>query len=282
MTKTQQYYKDFGFCEGSFSNTSAVNELVHICSDYLTTKFKQEVPLSSYHLYCQSDEEHRELHFQLTKLLRKSQLHHKIMAENQEHFQQLVGSDIDIQVEPYLRISRPQIYEDNIGMHRDTFYGNTAYEISCVVPLVDFEPGCGVNVLPKSHLLGPLEFESVAHPIIEKGSKQNSIGFLYSTKKIKNLDMSNLYAPMLKRGDYFMFSLCSIHGQEVNSSNITRWSIDFRFKNSFAPINVNLKSDYYKSFSASPANAIAQQYYQVNCNEIAEMKGAFPLTESKI
>jgi sporadic carbohydrate cluster 2OG-Fe(II) oxygenase len=279
---TQQQYRDLGFCEASFSNISAVERLADICNHYLAAKFNKKIPLSSYHLHCKSDEEHRELHFQLTKLIRKSGLHHEIMTENLAHFQELVGGDIDIQVEPYLRISRPNIFEDNIGMHRDTFYGNTAYEISCVVPLVDFEPGCGVHVLPKSYLLGAIDYEPKAHPEIKKGSKQNAIGFLYSTKKIKNLDMSNLYDPMLKKGDYLMFSLCMIHGQEVNSSNITRWSIDFRFKNSFAPINTNLKSDYYKTFSSSPATDIAKQYYQGNSNEISEMKGAFPLTEEKI
>lgn len=275
----QQQYASKGYCEGHFNNIDIVKQLIHVCQEYLSEKFERDIDLSMYHLLCDSDELHKEIHYELTQIIRASYLHKQLVSDNLPLFQAMVGQDIDLQVEPYLRISRPGIYNDNIGLHRDTFYGNTAYEISCIVPLVNFEKGCAVNVLKGSQSLGELSFEQVDHPTITKGSKQNTIGFLYSTKKIKGLNMESLYGPLLQIGDFFMFSLCMVHGQEVNSSQISRWSIDFRFKNSFSPMNVNLKENYYQSFSKSPASVIADIYYARNHNELDQMQGSLPFVK---
>jgi sporadic carbohydrate cluster 2OG-Fe(II) oxygenase len=270
MLSAGQQYIEEGFCEGTFSKSDMVWELRKVCESFVNEQLGQKVSLNQYHKHVTSEEQHRELHYELTQVIQKSQLHKNLVLQNLNHFQHIVGPDIDLQAVPYLRISRPGIKEDNIGLHRDTFYGNTAYEVSCIVPLEDFTKGAAVNVMPKSQNLGPLDFERLEHETITKGSKQNQIGFLYATKKIKNLDRSKLYAPLMKVGDYMMFSLCMIHGQEKNTSGSTRWSIDFRFRNSFSPLNVNLKDNYYTKLVSSAASQLADQYYANNPLDVAE------------
>ncbi len=279
MQKESQQYIKQGFCEGTFSDSTTIRELREICKRFVHKQFGKTFNLNEYHNHVRTEQEHRDLHYELTQKLQESQLHKKLALQNLEHFQNIVGPDIDIQAVPYLRISRPGIKEDNIGLHRDTFYGNTAYEVSCIVPLEDFEEGAAVNVLPKSQNLGPLEFEQVDHETVTKGSKQNQIGFLYSTKKIKHLNRSKLYAPLMKIGDYLMFSLCMIHGQEENVSRMTRWSIDFRYRNSFSPVNVNLKKDYYNKLVSGAASMLADQYYACNPLEVSDFTFAEANTE---
>ena len=274
MLSANHQYTEEGFCEGTFSKSDMVWELRKVCEKFVNVQFGQKIRLNEYHKHVISEQQHRELHYELTQVIQKTQLHKELALQNLNHFQHIVGPDIDLQAVPYLRISRPDIKEDNIGLHRDTFYGNTAYELSCIVPLEDFVEGAAVNVMPKSQNLGPLDFERLDHDTITKGSKQNQIGFLYATKEIDDLDRSKLYAPLMKVGDYLMFSLCMIHGQEINTSGNTRWSIDFRFRNSFSPLNVNLKDNYYTNLVSSAASKLADQYYARNPLEVAEFKSS--------
>lgn len=260
-----------GYCQGKLLNSSAITNIQSMCSAFLKERLGKHVPLSDYHLHV-SEDQHRELHYDLTSFLREAKVHHQIVSENLSIYEILLGSDLDVQTEFYLRISRPGMTSDNIGMHRDTSYGNSAYEVSCIYPLVDFVEGAAVGIIPQSHKDGDLEVEAIAHETIIKGSKQNQLGFLYSTKKIKNLDHNKIVTPLVNVGEFLLFSLGIIHGQVVNTSNITRWSIDFRLKNHFTPINSNLKSGYYQSFSNSPVSRVAREYYAHSVSEREQLK----------
>ncbi len=270
--KFTDQFAEMGFCEGSFSDCQSLESCRSTIIDYLQKNLHPDInDLRHYHNYVQDETQHRDIHYELSQLLSEKAPHQALFWDNQSIFSALLGLDIDIQVSPYLRISRPGLSTDNIGFHRDTFYGNSAFEVSCVTPLVDLEKGSEVFVMPQSQSFGPLAYDVVAHDSIEKGSKQNQIGFLYSTKKIKNLEKGRLYGPTMKRGQFLLFSLGVIHGQEINSSNITRWSIDFRLRPAFAPMNKNLKPGYYTAITRSPTSRVADTYYRSNPNECADL-----------
>lgn len=261
-----EFYGDNGYVSGVFEQNNSIHSLAELCLAEVKNNISSDAELFNYHEFVGEDE-HRQFHYELTQKVRASKLHETLVRDNLSLFQGVAGIDLDIQAEPYLRITRPGIEGDNIGLHRDTMYGNSAYEVSCVVPIDDFRQGAAVSVLRDSQSVGPLDFEQVPHETITKGSKQNQIGFLYSTKVIKGLDREKLFSPLLKRGEFLMFSLGMVHGQEINSSKATRWSIDFRFKNSLRlPCN-NLKKGYYKQFIVSPAESIGRVYYAANPSE---------------
>ena len=44
--------------------------------------------------------------------------------------------DLKALKKPFLRIARPFKIEDNIGLHKDTIYGQSPYEMSIHVPLM--------------------------------------------------------------------------------------------------------------------------------------------------
>jgi len=260
-------YAENGFCEGKFADATSVHQMIECCLSFLHTHSIQVTCLSEYHKQVKDEHQHRELHYELCQYLRKKRFHESLLLANPSVFTSIVGNDVDVQIEPYLRITRPGVYEDNIGLHRDTMYGNSAFEVSCIIPLVDFKLGGAVSVLRDSQNLGPLSIKVVDHESISKGSKQNQIGFLYSTKHIDEIDRSLLHTPLLKVQQFMMFSLGMIHGQEVNTSSITRWSLDFRFRSSYAPVNESLKQGYYRTLLSSPASQIGRQYYQANPDE---------------
>jgi len=176
----------------------------------------------------------------------------------------LAGLDLLVQTVPFVRISRPGIAEDNIGFHRDTWYGDTPYELSCWIPLTDTDVGNCLRICPGSHLWSEAE-----HPVeqfnridVSKGSAKHDLGFLYAPKRlVERVDMAPL---PLKVGQMVVFSLALLHGQEVNSSTATRFSIDIRLANKYAPIKLqrSRSENYYEEFSASPLSRVAKRYYE--------------------
>lgn len=264
------FYSEHGYCIGELVSKSSIEKLRQLCESYIKENVSPKATLYSYHNFV-DEIKHRDIQYGLTQKVRELQFHTKIATDNVNLFKAIIGLDIDIQAKPYIRISRPGVKEDNIGFHRDTAYGNSAYEMSCVLPIEDFLSGSEVYVLPDSHRLRDIEYELNHDTGITKGSKQNEIGFLYLQKRIKNLENDKLLGPSLKKGQFLMFSLGLIHGQEVNDSNTTRWSIDFRLRNPFHPQNKFLKSGYYSSLLTSPSALVGRDYYENNKIDLNEL-----------
>ena len=87
-----------------------------------------EITLEKYHEHAIDDEIHTQIQIALTEFIRSDDLIQRVVLDNRALFEQLIGFDMNIQAQPYLRITRPGKSKDNIGYHRDTFYGGGAYE----------------------------------------------------------------------------------------------------------------------------------------------------------
>lgn len=177
---------------------------------------------------------------------------------------ELVGSDLHIQQTPFLRISRPGAPQDNIGLHRDTWYGDTPHEISVWIPFTDTDEGNALRVAPCSHV-----WSEAQHPVerfagsVAQGSTKHSLGFIYGDPKRLADPVATIPLPV-KVGQMIVFSLALLHGQEVNRSTRTRVSMDVRLANSLAPVKFarSRNPNYYERLSVSPVTAAAQRYYE--------------------
>lgn len=187
-----------------------------------------------------------------------------IALHEMTYFHSLLGLDTHIQRVPFLRISRPGIADDNIGLHRDTWYGDTPYEISVWIPFTDTDEGNALRVAPGSHI-----WSETTHPVerfagsVEKGSLKHSLGFIHGQPKRLESHVATVPLPV-RVGQMIVFSLALLHGQEINRSTRTRVSMDFRMTNSFAPVQFSRSRDpdYYMSLSASPIAQMAWRYYE--------------------
>ena len=179
----------------------------------------------------------------LTQVLRDSDLVKKFFIENQLIFEGLLGGPFLYQDAPYLRIARPNRYEDNIGFHKDTMYGGYPEELSVVIPITPItEDGMALQVMDKSHLIPDAEFaytQTVSEDV-QKGDEKNNLGFLYAPKI---LDKSKLNMhPVVQQWNALVFYLSTVHGQEINTSRNTRWTIDTRI----------VRADTERDFSQRP------------------------------
>ncbi|WP_448249248.1 hypothetical protein [Thalassotalea agariperforans] len=268
MTFDFKRFQDEGYFIHEFKQLSALDEIQKLCTSLCRETFKTEfTELAKYHELVISAEQHDKFQFLVYQKINELKLHQQFVSDNIDFFISIIGPDIDLQTNTYLRISRPGQELDNIGMHRDTDYGNSAFEISISLPLITQTQGCGLNIVPKSHLLTEHIVEQVNREDVEKGTNKNEMGFLYAPKHLKNLQDEQLKNISLPFGSGLGFSLGLIHGQKVNTSNMTRWSIDFRFKNSFHPMTKNLKKGYYTNFNRGSVTALAEVYYKNNESE---------------
>jgi len=267
-------FKQQGYFIYQFENLTALIEIQSIC-EQVCRKFigEQFRGLHNYHDECVSEELHEKLQFEIFKGVNEGRLHHAFTNDNLGLFESLLGVDIDIQTEAYVRIARPGKKTDNIGIHRDVDYGNSAYEVSLSIALIDQKDGGGLSVLPQSHAYSGVTLEQLNREDVTKGSVKNRMGFLYSPKKLSGFDQSLLKSISLPFGSGLVFSCALIHGQEENKSDSTRWSIDFRVRNAFHPSSSSLKAGFYTPLRESEVTNLARQFYQLHLTEKSLLKG---------
>jgi len=267
MVDTDSFKKN-GFFTYSFESLTSLDFIQARCTEFAKDFFGDRfTTLANYHLLEVSNEQHEDFQYALFNQLNTDKYHRQFVLDNLAVFTALFGPDIDVQTNLYLRIARPSKETDNIGIHRDTDYGNSAYEVSLSLPLVSQVEGCGLNVIPQSHLFTQHNVRQFNREDVERGAPKNKMGFLYAPKEILGITDEQLHCISLPYGDGLGFSLGLIHGQKANKTNMTRWSIDFRIKNSFHPLTKNLKAGYYTPLKRSVVCEMGDEYYKLNDSE---------------
>ncbi len=166
-----------------------------------------------------------------------------------------------------LRIARPGKPQDNIGIHRDTLYGCTPYEISVVIPLTDTDEQSALHVIDNSHVAPESDYlyEEEDTDVVKNSDKHN-LGFVYLKKKLSP-DLKTHPVPM-KVGQALAFPLSLVHGQEVNNGKTPRFSVDIRLVNSLANIEWSrtVHKDYWERLCECPVTSQARKYYEANAS----------------
>ena len=191
----------------------------------------------NYHKIFISDALSRNNQLKFQRYILKKKIHYELIKNYREYFHNLLGLDICVTTSVNFRISRPQHNNDNLSYHRDTDLGHTPYELNVWVPLFDTDKKNTIKILPKSHLhkLNKYKFKKIK-TFIEKGSKENRLGYLYKKFKFFNLNEKKLKPIDCKFGEILIFYSSCMHGTTNNTSNKTRFSLDFNISNSFFPI----------------------------------------------
>ncbi len=121
----------------------------------------------------------------------------------------------------FFRIDLPKWIEPLSFWHQDYFYvkGSTK-GLTAWIPLQDttFLNGC-LSVMPKSHLLGPVEHD----------------GMIGARKFPRSIFTNEIRMVEMKKGDCILFSTLLLHSSNLNFSNNIRYSIQPRY----TPINID-------------------------------------------
>ena len=271
LDETNEHYAAHGWCVIDLPDLDSVlrirealeAKLRELCGDERAT-------LPRYHEFV-SDADHEETHWQLSNFFWECDFSFEIGRAQLGLFRDFIGPDIHLHPRPYLRIPRPGRPEDNIGLHRDTFYGQSAYEITVHIPFTDTDEGNALRVVSGSHVRAETDYTiiSLGKAAWGRGSPKHQMGFPHTPKKIVD-DLSGQLKPItLQVGQAMMFSPALVHGLEVNTGSKTRISIDLRIVSSLAPImgREEAESHGYRVLSASAATSAARSYYEKNSRE---------------
>ena len=212
----------------------------------------------------EDDERHSQVQIAMTRFFREKE--YDFISPLLPQFREILGPDIVKQDNPFLRIARPEKKQDNIGFHRDSFYGGTAYELSFFVPFVELGPGNTMSVISGSHVESEEAYPTTQHVSEEvtKGSDKHKLGFMYAPKEMEPSIEKRVKPVPLKIGQALVFCLPLVHGCIVNKESVTRWSSDQRLMPAFAPIDMGERQVSYKVISQSPTTECVKKYEEAN------------------
>ena len=175
--------------------------------------------------------------------------------------------NIRYQAIPSARIHMPGM--NTVNFHNDSLYGHGKKILNFWVPLTEIDKSNSLQIVDEKNSKALInEFKKNKSSIIEMNFK--------SRKKSKPLKMNF--------GEYLVFNSTVIHGAEINKTEQTRVSFDFRMVNQNDDIGVKDKSFFIKvgernlknkkkrtaCYVSKPKNNTylpSQKYQQIICNQ---------------
>jgi len=198
---------------------------------------KPGLELEEFHDYVPDEATYARWYQELATFFRKEKLGHRVIEEEREFFQELLGPDLNIQSSPKLIIARPGQPRDNIDFHRDTLKGHTPYELTVSVAFVDIPDASALSVLSGSH------------------------------KQADGKSTSGAEAVSLSFGQILVFSQALVHGSQVNVGECTRWTSDTAVVNSWIPLRPELEQNYYQRWCRSVVSELGEDFYGKNSRD---------------
>jgi len=137
------------------------------------------------------------------------------------HIDAIVGNDVAMQAKVNFSIQMPGDKSSTLYMHADSFTGETPYKFVLWIPFVDVYKTKSMFFLCRD--------------------QSNDLMLNYGNLKRQGISdiMDHVFEELhwfdMKFGQYLIFSPNFLHGNVVNNTAETRWSLNVRFVNNLAP-----------------------------------------------
>lgn len=156
----------------------------------------------------------------------------------------LVGNELVMQRNINLSIQLPGDDSSLLPIHCDTWSGDSPYEVVLWVPLVDCYD-------TKSMFFVDAEFDKWAQSNLKNYSNTED---LWEAVKHRATFMD------VKYGECLIFTQNIMHGNRVNETNETRWSMNCRFKSALTPYADKKLGEFFEPITIRPATRIGAKY----------------------
>ena len=158
----------------------------------------------------------------------------------------LVGNELAMQRGVGLSVQLPHDTSSLLPIHADVWDGDSAYEVVVWLPLVNcFET--------KSMYIVPLEHDREIQAQMAKfqnGSAEDLYNEVADVAKFLTVGF----------GQVLIFSQTLMHGNRVNIESETRWSMNCRFKNLYAPFADKRLGEFFEPITMRPTSRLAADY----------------------
>ena len=140
----------------------------------------------------------------------------------------LVGNEVAMQKKINLSIQMPKDPDSLLDMHSDIYAGESPFQVVVWIPLVD------VSSTKSMFITTPKSNKKLNSLVL----KTNDL----TTRDIYEKNKKLFHFLNLKFGQILIFSPLILHGNTINSSSETRFSLNCRFKSLLSPYDVKVKS----------------------------------------
>ena len=168
-----------------------------------------------------------------------------------KYLDELVGNEISMQKKINLSIQAPNDKDSLLDLHSDIYAGESPFQVVVWIPLVDVDN-------TKSMFFTKPNFNKKMNYDLLNTEK-------FTTKEMYKKNKNKFNFLKVNYGDILIFSPLILHGNTVNKTKETRFSLNCRFKSLLSPYDVLVKShrnipNFYKPINIKPLTKIGFNY----------------------
>ena len=192
------------------------------------------------------------LRFNIYNMINKDKKFGDIYYEiAKEYLNAIVGNELSMQKKINLSIQMPNDKDSLLDLHSDIYAGESPFQVVVWIPLVD------VYSTKSMFFTSPNYNKKMNHQLLNTNKFTTKKMYLKNKNKFKFLD--------IKFGNILIFSPLILHGNTVNKTNQTRFSLNCRFKSLLSPYDVLNKShrnipNFYRPLNIKPMTKIGLNY----------------------
>jgi len=177
-----------------------------------------------------------------------SEIYYEIFKD---YLDDLVGNELSMQKKINLSIQMPKDKDSLLDIHSDIYAGESPFQVVAWTPLVD--------VYDTKSMFGA---KKIYNKMLNKDMLNNSKN---TTKEIYNKNKNKFRHFKINFGNVLIFSPLILHGNTINQTKETRFSLNVRFKSLLSPYDVIQKShrnipNFYRPLNIKPLTKIGFNY----------------------
>ena len=158
----------------------------------------------------------------------------------------IVGNELVMQKKINLSIQLPNDNSSLLDVHADVWSGDSPYEAVVWIPLVNCFKTKSMYILPFS------KYKKYEKNLFSKKVKNSQNLFNKIKNDVRWLDV--------KFGEILIFNQCLPHGNVVNKTIETRWSMNCRFKSVYSPYADKKIGEFFEPISLKSISKSAIKY----------------------
>ena len=158
----------------------------------------------------------------------------------------IVGNELVMQKRVNLSIQLPNDKSSLLDVHADVWSGDSPYEAVAWIPLVNCFKTKSMYILPFD------KYKKYEKNLFSSKIKNSENLFNKIKKDVHWLDV--------KFGEILIFNQCLPHGNVLNKTKETRWSMNCRFKSVFSPYFDKKIGEFFEPISMKPVTKSAIKY----------------------
>jgi len=168
-----------------------------------------------------------------------------------KYLDELVGNELSMQKKINLSIQMPNDKDSLLDLHSDIYAGESPFQVVVWIPLVNAYD-------TKSMFFTKPKFN-------KKMNEKLLNTYNYTTKEMYNKNKKKFEFLKVNYGEILIFSPLILHGNTMNKTKETRFSLNCRFKSLLSPYDVIVKShrnipNFYKPLNIKPMTKIGFNY----------------------